>query len=168
MATTEDTSTTAVAQRYFDAIQRRDLVDMGACWEPGTTDHLYGLAELTAPEGVRAWFGELFSAFPDFDLRATDFVSDGERVAVHWTATGTFTGPGRFEGMAPNGASIELRGLDLLTVRDGMVVDNQAYTNGAELARQLGALPPAGSTGERAMMGALNLKTRVTGLLRRR
>jgi predicted ester cyclase len=65
---------------------------------------------------------------------------------VHWTATGTFTGTGRFEGMAPNGASIELRGLDLLTVRDGMVVDNQAYTNGAELARQLGALPPAGST----------------------
>ena len=32
----------------------------------------------------------------------------------------------------------------MLTVRDGKLVSNYAYTNGTEIARQLGALPPAG------------------------
>jgi predicted ester cyclase len=168
MATIEDTSTTAVAKRYFDAIQRREPEAMGACWKPGTTDTLYGMAELRAPEEVSSWFSTLFAAFPDFDLTAMEFVTDGEKVAVHWTATGTFNGDARFEGLDPNGASIELSGLDLLTVRDGLIVDNQAYTNGAEMARQLGAFPPAGSGQEKAILGALNMKTRVAGLLRRK
>ena len=33
----------------------------------------------------------------------------------------------------------------MLTIRDGRIQRNDAYMNGAELARQLGALPPAGS-----------------------
>jgi hypothetical protein len=48
-----------------------------------------------------------------------------------------------------------------------MVLDNRAYTNGTELARQLGGLPPAGSVAEKGMLGALNLKTRVAGRLKR-
>ena len=34
--------------------------------------------------------------------------------------------------------------------------------NGAEMMRQLGALPPAGSAPEKAMTAALNLKTRLS------
>ncbi len=52
-------------------------------------------------------------------------------------------------------------GMDLLTVEDGKLVDNQAYTNGMELARQIGAMPPQGSRAEKAMAGAFNLKTRI-------
>jgi hypothetical protein len=40
--------------------------------------------------------------------------------------------------------------------------------NGAEMARQLGALPPTDSPQEKAMIAALNLKTRATRALRRR
>jgi hypothetical protein len=39
--------------------------------------------------------------------------------------------------------------------------------NGAQMAQQLGALPPAGSFSERAMLGLFNLKTRLTRALRR-
>ncbi len=39
--------------------------------------------------------------------------------------------------------------------------------NGAQMAQQLGALPPAGSLPERAMLAALNLKTRAARALRR-
>ena len=35
-----------------------------------------------------------------------------------------------------------MEGFDLLTVADEKIVGNQAYLNGAEMARQLGALPP--------------------------
>jgi len=77
------------------------------------------------------------------------------------------TGPARFEGLEPNGARMEIEGLDLLTIRDGLIRENRAYTNATEIARQLGAMPPAGSVGEKAMLGAVNVKTRAQSLLKR-
>ena len=49
----------------------------------------------------------------------------------------------------------------MLRVRDGRIARNDAYMNGAELARQLGALPPQGSATEERMATAFNLTTRV-------
>ena len=82
-------------------------------------------------------------------------------------ATGTFEGPARFEGLEANGARMEIEGLDLLTIRNGLIRENRAYTNATEIARQLGAMPPAGSIGEKAIVGAVNLRTRAQALLRR-
>ena len=81
---------------------------------------------------------------------------------MRWRATGSFDGSGSFEGLEPNGAGVDVQGCDVLTVRDGRIHRNDAYMNGAEMVRQLGALPPAGSAPERALTGALNLKTRIS------
>jgi predicted ester cyclase len=152
-----------VARAYFEAVASQDLDAMAACWEPGAPDVIHGVAELTVPEDLRAWFGNLFAAFPDFRFEILDVLtSGGEKAAVRWHATGGFDGSARFEGMVPNGARIDLEGCDVLTVREGRIVRNDAYLNGAEMARQLGALPPAGSTPERVLTGLLNVRTRVT------
>ena len=95
-------------------------------------------------------------------------VAYGDYAAVRWRATGTFTGPVKFEGLEATGTRIEIEGLDLLTIRDGLIRDNRAYTNATEIARQLGAMPPAGSVGERAMLRAVNLRTRARDVLQRR
>ena len=89
-------------------------------------------------------------------------------IAPTWRARGVFNGTARLEGFDPNGAEIEMVGCDLLTIEDGKLVDNQAYTNSMELARQLGAMPPQGSRAEKAINGAFNLKTRLAGAIRRR
>jgi len=156
-----------VATAYFDAIAARDLDAMTAVWEPGSLDRLYGMADLRAPEGIRRWFGDLFAAFPDFALSVADMFAYGERAAVRWTATGTFTGPVKFEGLNATGAAVAIEGLDLLTIRDGLIRENHAYTNPTELARQLGAMPPAGSAAERAMLGAVNARTTAAAYLKR-
>ncbi len=155
------------ATAYFDAIKDRDLEAMAACWKPGSLDHLYGMATLRVPEDLQGWFGGLFRAFPDFVMEVTDMVAYGDKAAVRWHATGTFSGPGKFEGLSPTGASIELEGLDLLTISDGEIVENRAYTNATEMARQLGAMPPAGSAGEKAMLGAVNARTAAAAAIKR-
>jgi predicted ester cyclase len=155
-----------VATRYFDAIGARDLDGMVACWAPGALDELYGMAELVAPDGIREWFGMVFDAFPDFSMEVTDIVAYGEKAAVQWRITGTFAGPGRFEGLAPTGESVELEGIDMLTVRDGLIHGNRAFTNAAEMGRQLGAMPPAGSFGEKAMVAGVNARTAARSALR--
>ena len=157
----------SIARTYFDAVSAHDLDAMAQLWEPGGVDVLHGLAELEAPDGIRAWFGGLFAAMPDFRLEVLDVVAGQERAAVRWRATGTFDGSGRFEGMRPTGARVDLSGLDMLTIHDGKIQRNDAYLNGAEMARQLGALPPPGSRRERAMLALLNLRTRLTSRRRR-
>jgi steroid delta-isomerase-like uncharacterized protein len=156
----------SVARVYFEAVARRDLDAMVAPWEPGAADVIHGVVEMRVPEDLRSWFGKLFAAFPDFTFEVLDVMASGEKAAVHWHATGTFDGSGRFEGLDPNGARVDLQGCDVLTVREGRIVRNDAYMNGAEMARQLGALPPAGSAPEKAMAAALNLKTRVAAAIR--
>jgi steroid delta-isomerase-like uncharacterized protein len=156
-----------VASAYFDAIRERDVEAMAAVWKPGSTDYFYGMAELRVPEDLKAWFSNLFRAFPDFVMEVEDMVAYGDKAAVRWSATGTFTGEGKFEGLAATGARVELEGLDLLTIEDGKIVENRAYTNAMEMARQMGAMPPAGSLGEKAMFGMVNARTAGTGFLKR-
>lgn len=157
-----------VVTEYFDALGEQDLDRAVATWKPGSLDRLHGFADLVAPDGIRQYFGGIFATMPDFRLEALSMVAGGDDVAVRWRATGTFDGTGRFEGLAPNGRSVELEGLDLLTVRDGKIVANEAYTNGMEFARQVGALPPQGSAQERAMAAAFNAKTAIEKKIRNR
>jgi steroid delta-isomerase-like uncharacterized protein len=168
VATSEATDVASVARAYFEAVGRRDLDAMTPFYEPGGVGEIHGLVALTAPDSYRAWFGDLFRAFPDFEMKILDVIATGNKAAVHWHATGTFNGSVRFEGLDPNGARIELQGCDVLTIRDGRIQRNDAYMNGAEMARQIGALPPQGSLPERALAAALNLKTRLAALLRSR
>jgi predicted ester cyclase len=156
----------AVGRAYFAAVAARDPAAMGACWVLGGLDVLHGVASLQAPEGVEEWFANTFRAIPDFEMEVVDLLAAGEKVAIRWHMTGTFSGDARFEGAIATGARVDITGCDVLTVRDGKIVHNDAYLNGMELARQLGLLPPQGSGQERAMVGATNLKTRVAGLLR--
>jgi len=160
-ASTSPDAAKDVARAYFEAVASRDLDAMEAFYEPGGTGEIHGLVALTVPGTYRAWFGSLFRAFPDLEMEVLDVVGGDQVAAVRWRATGTFDGEGSFEGLRPNGARVEMGGCDVLRIRAGRIHRNDAYTNGADLARQLGALPPQGSLPERAMTAALNLKTRL-------
>lgn len=163
------TSAEQVARDYFASVGSRDLDAMEAFYEQGGVGEIHGLVSLRVPDTYREWFGSLFRAFPDFTMEVLDVLADGdEKAAVHWRATGTFDGEGSFEGLVPNGRSVDVQGCDVLTIRDGRIHHNDAYMNGAEMARQLGALPPAGSPPEKALTAALNAKTKASAWLAER
>ena len=162
---------TTVARAYFAALDAHDLDAAAALWEPGRTDRIVGMAEFTVPEGFKRWFGTLFAAFPDARIEVLSVTAQKENAAVRYRVTGTFDGTGRFEGLSPNGARVDVEGFDLFTVREGLIVENHGFINGADLARQLGALPPQGSLAERGMTAALNAKVAagdLVGALRER
>lgn len=166
MATKTATAREVVSE-YFDALADQDLDRAVATWRPGAIDHLHGFAEMVAPDGIRDYFASLFAAVPDFRFEVRSMVAEGNQVAVRWHSAGTFDGTAKFQGLAPNGRWVELEGCDLLTVEDGKITSNHAYTNGMEFAQQIGALPPAGSPQERLMATAFNAKTALAQRLRR-
>jgi glyoxylase-like metal-dependent hydrolase (beta-lactamase superfamily II)/predicted ester cyclase len=153
----------SVARRYFAAIDARDLDAAVALWAPGGRENVRGQVDVTAPEGVRAFIGDLLGALPDLRWEIVSTTTEGERCAVQWRFTGTFAGPGTFNGLAPTGHPLTLEGVDVLTVRDGLIQANDAFTDTMTVPRQIGMMPPLGSTAEQRMLGAFNVKTRVTG-----
>ena len=123
--------------------------------------HIYGVVGPIGRDEMIAYFDELYAAIPDFRLEIVDLVAEGEKAVVRWRITGTFAGPGQFQGLDPNGARLELEGCDFVTVKDGRVGEITAFTDNMTVARELGVLPPAGSTAEAQMTRAMNVKTRV-------
>jgi predicted ester cyclase len=156
-----------IVREYFDALADQDLDRAVTFWKPGGIDRLHGIGDLTAPDGIRGYFSELFAAFPDWQFEVVELVGSGDLAAGRWRTRATFSGPGKFQGVVPNGKSIDLEGCDMFRVEDGLIVENNAYTNGMQIAQQLGLLPPQGSAAERAMTGAFNAKTATAAALKR-
>jgi hydroxyacylglutathione hydrolase len=152
-----------VARQYFAAISAHDLDAAVALWAVGGREHVRGQVDALAPEGVRTFIGDMLAAMPDMRFELLSTTTEGERCAVQWRLTGTFTGPSSFNGVAPTGHPLTLEGIDLLSVRDGLVQSNDAYSDAMTFARQIGMLPPQGSAAEQRMTQAFNVKTRLTG-----
>jgi glyoxylase-like metal-dependent hydrolase (beta-lactamase superfamily II)/predicted ester cyclase len=150
-----------VARSYFDAVAARDVDAMAAHWAPGGIENIAAIGELSVPEGMRAFFTELFAAIPDQRFEVLDVVAARNQAAVRWRSVGTFCG-GPFQGVEPTGSRVELEGIDLLTVDNGLIQRNDAYYDGTQFARQIGLLPPRDSTAERGMTNAFNARTRLT------
>jgi hydroxyacylglutathione hydrolase len=153
--------TAKVAMRYFDAVSAHDVDEMAACWKPGSIDRVYGQADLVAPHDVRTWFSAIFAAVPDFTFEVVDLVVEGDKAVARWHATGTFSGPGDFQGFHPTGSRLDLEGMDMVTVEDGLLTSNEAHMDGMTMGRQLGALPPADSATEQRMQKMVNARTKL-------
>jgi glyoxylase-like metal-dependent hydrolase (beta-lactamase superfamily II) len=69
--------------------------------------------------------------------------------------------------VTPTGSVVELEGCDLLTVRDGLIQSNDAFSDGMTFARAIGMMPPKDSSAEQRMTAAFNAKTRLSGRLLR-
>ena len=149
-----------VVKQYFDALARRDVEAMAALWAPDGEEHIASQVDAVGPNGVRAYFSELFTAFPDFALTVETTVAQDDKVAVHWKATANMTGP--LWGLEPTGAHVEIEGIDLLRVRDELIVRNDAVPDGMALARQIGLVPPAGSGIEQRLFSAFNARTKAS------
>ena len=90
-------------------------------------------------DGVRQFFAMFRSAFPDLRMEADEVVSEGDLVCVRGTMAGTHQG--EFMGMPASGKPFEIRGFDMVRVRDGQVVEHWGVTDMMSMMQQLGALP---------------------------
>jgi glyoxylase-like metal-dependent hydrolase (beta-lactamase superfamily II)/predicted ester cyclase len=152
----------SVARRYFEAIGAREVDAAVEMWADGAREHVRGQIDVLAPEGIRAFVEDLLGALPDLTVEILSTTAEEDRCALQWRFTGTFAGPGSFGGVAPNGAPVVLEGIDLLSVRDGLIQSNDAFTDTMTFARQVGILPSLGSSADERLLSAFNMKTRLT------
>jgi steroid delta-isomerase-like uncharacterized protein len=149
-----------VAHAAFDAVISKDPDGIVAVGAPGYVDDFVAVGEIRGHQAVRTFFSDLFAAFPDFEMTVERIVADETSAAVQWHAVGTFTG-GPFQGILPTGSRVEIRGVDVMEIADGLIQHNTIYYDGAAFARQIGMLPGRGSRPERGLTAAFNAKTRL-------
>jgi steroid delta-isomerase-like uncharacterized protein len=156
-----------VARATLDAVSRRDPDGIVATGAPGFVDDFVAIGEIRGQDAVRAFFRELFAAFPDFTMTVDKIVADDTAAVVQWHAAGAFTG-GAFQGIEPTGRRVEVRGVDVMEIADGLIQHNTIYYDGASFARQIGLLPGLGSRADQAMRAAFNAKTMLSQRVRDR
>ena len=96
-------------------------------------------------EGYRSFFRTLTTAFPDAHLQPVANVADEDTIAFAYTLTGTHRG--EFQGIAPTGNRIEVRGLQLGRFVDGQIVERWGSSDELGILQQLGAAPGKPSGG---------------------
>jgi steroid delta-isomerase-like uncharacterized protein len=161
MATTSTSQSAAeLAREYFLSIGR-DKQAQRTWYADDAEVEILGVLEKAGKAEVVAFFDEMNAAFPDLRMEVLDVLGEDDKVAVHWKLRGTFAGPGQFNGIDPTGAQLELTGVDVITMRDGRIVRNDAYTDNMTIARKLGLMPPQNSGPEQQMTKAFNVRTKV-------
>jgi steroid delta-isomerase-like uncharacterized protein len=147
------------ARAAFEAFIAHDVEGILANWHPEGIQDWVPLGVFRGHQEMRQLFQDVFAAMPDMEMTIEATTSDERRSVIQWRQRGTHTGS--FMGIDPTGRTIELRGVDVMEVEDGLVVRNTVYYDGAAQARALGMLPPQGSGAERAVIGAFNGVTRL-------
>jgi steroid delta-isomerase-like uncharacterized protein len=149
-----------VARALFDSIPKRDLDIFSEYLHPDAVDEFIVLGEVRGRDRVRAFFAELYAAFPSFEMEVERVVADERTAVVQWRAAGKFTG-GPFQGIEPTGRHVDIRGVDVMEVEDGRLRHNTIYYDGASFARQIGMLPRRDSAADRGLMAAFNATTKL-------
>jgi hydroxyacylglutathione hydrolase len=148
------------ARAYFDAINAHDIEAAVGMWAEGGIEVVHGQRTNVAPVGIRQFFEEVIGAVPDLHFEIHEATADGERCALQMTMSGTFAGPGAWQGIEPTGAHIELPITDVLVVDDGRLVQLDSYSDAMTIGRQIGMLPEQDSPAEQRMTALFNTRTR--------
>jgi steroid delta-isomerase-like uncharacterized protein len=155
------------ARRAFAALNTRDADEVMRFHHPDNVNDFVAIGAYPGREAIRGFFRDLFTAFPDFDVTVDRITGDEHTAVVQWLAAGTFSG-GPFLGIQPTGRRVDIRGVDVMDIEDGLIVHNTIYYDGATFARQVGLLPRAGTRPDRAILTAFNSATRLRARFRRR
>lgn len=87
---------------------------------------------------VRDFLQQIRVAFPDIRREVSDYVAQGDKIAVRWRVTGTHRGP--FGGAPPTGRQVVVTGITLYRIADGKIAEEWVEMDSAGLARQLTAV----------------------------
>ena len=106
------------------------------------------------PAAGRADAAMLFAAFPDFTLTERGrIVCEAEgRATVWWDMSATFAGSLDPPGFAPTNGPVTNRGVSWVEVHEDRMGRFHLYYDLNELGRQIGAIPPPGSAGEKMVV----------------
>lgn len=130
-----------------EAIARRVVTDL---WGKGNLDLVEELyaedcvvhepqrGTVEGREGVKTWVTEVREAFPDTEISLGEVFSCENHACGVWTMTGTHEGEIQPMGIPATGKAVELSGLFIASIEDGVIREEWSMSDGASMMEQLG------------------------------
>ena len=129
----------AILRQAYDAINRNDLDALDEIVASDVTDHDPAPGQGPGLEGVKGYFSSLHAAFPGFHMDVEDMIAEGDKVVARVTGSGG-THQGEFMGIAPTGNRVTFRGIDILRITDGKIVEHWGRFDDLGFLQQLGVV----------------------------
>lgn len=95
---------------------------------------------------IRERLARELDAMSNVAHRVESFVEQADAFADEWTFVGTHTGPFTLPDgtqVPPTGRRVEIRGMELVAMRDGKIIVDNLYYDNLAVAVQLGLIPQA-------------------------
>ena len=139
-------------QRLHAAANAHDADAVAAlCCDDVVWDDPAASRTLHGRDAVRHFHHDImFPALPDTHVELIDgpyLALDGTGVAARLRISGTMTGPLTPPGFAPTGGRLSFETAEFSHFRNGLLARHTVVLNMLDMARQIGAVPPAGSLG---------------------
>ncbi len=134
-----------VVQASYDAFNAHDLEKLSQLWAADFLAEQTGEPVPFNEEQHRMYLQSYLTAFPDAHIEVTLMIAQGDYVFVHWTGTGTHTGPLH----TPTGSSIPATGKKVVLkvsetceLKGGKISRLWGFFDRVSLLSQLGLMPP--------------------------
>jgi predicted ester cyclase len=128
-------------QRAFEAWNVRNLDGYLELYDSSIRLHGYSAAPMDK-SAVREFYRMIHQAFDGPKLTFHEVFSNGDRLAIRFTMTGTHRG--EFVGIAPTGRSVAVDGITILHFKDGKCVERWSSVDMYAWLAQLGVVQPLG------------------------
>jgi predicted SnoaL-like aldol condensation-catalyzing enzyme len=111
-----------LALRYHDDIFQKGRLEVAdEILSPDFVIHNPILPEVlrNGPEGAKKYASAIITAVPNRKLEQNDILTEGDKVMIRWTNSGTNTGP--LFGNPPTGNAYVATGFDLFRISNGKI-----------------------------------------------
>ncbi|KAA0024713.1 ester cyclase [Antrihabitans cavernicola] len=132
----ETESNIATQQTFGDAVNSGDLDVFDTVVAPECVDHDPAPGQVPGPQGFKAFFSDMRTAFPDLHVEVETLVADNDQVAFAYTLTGTHGGV--FDGHDATGKSINVRGVQISKFSAGKMTERWGSSDELGIRTQLG------------------------------
>ena len=96
----------------------------------------------SGPEGYKRLVTLYTTAFPDLRLTIEDLISEGDKLVISWTVSGTHKGDLR--GTPPTNKKMSVEGITISRHANGKILDSRVSWDALGMMQQLGVVPAIG------------------------
>jgi hypothetical protein len=128
----------ALAHRLYDAINQIALDALDEMVASDITEHNPAPGYDLGLEGLKQYFSSLHTAFPDYQINVEDMIAEGDKVVARVSVSGTHQG--EFRGIDPTGNRVTIKGIDILRIAEGKVVEHWGNFDTLDMLQQLGVV----------------------------